>query len=389
MEGTIIALIVAGGCGSRAGGTVPKQYQKLQGKMLLRYAINAFISHPLVDGVQVVIREEDKDLYEEAIDGLDLFPAVIGGKRRQDSVSLGLGALKKMKCDKVLIHDAARPFVNQRIISDVIATLDDYPAVMPVLQVADTLKKIAEDGGLHTVDRSKYVRAQTPQGFHYDVIMQYHQAAGGKHYTDDIALCEAYSVQMATVSGAQLNGKITTHEDIIQMERMVMGECKTRVGMGFDVHRFTEEEEKGDVMICGIPVPHDHAIIAHSDGDVGLHALVDALLGTIAAGDIGMHFPPSDPQWKDKDSSAFVAHAAQLVQGRDGTIDHVDITIICENPKVRPHVDDMRECIGELLSLSIEQVSVKATTTEKMGFSGRKEGLAAQAVASVSFPAGD
>lgn len=385
MKSNTIALIMAAGRGHRLAGEVPKQYRVMKGKTLLRHAIEQFLQHPDIDHVRVVIHPEDKIYYQQATNGLTLLPPVEGGERRQDSVREGLESLKSLNCSKVLIHDAARPFISKRIIDDVIHKLATHAAVVPILPVLDSLKKLETQGSMVTVNRQHYVRTQTPQAFEYNMIMKYHETLIDKEYTDDIALCEEHGITIGTVEGSLLNGKITTQEDINTMERLAVEQCYTRTGMGFDVHKFADEPQDTDIMLCGVAVPHTHKILAHSDGDVGLHALVDALLGTIAAGDIGMHFPPEDPKWKDRDSSDFILHARKLVEEKDGKIDHVDITLICERPKVRAHVDTMRAHVAELLELPIDHVSIKATTTEKLGFTGRKEGIAAQAVASVRF----
>jgi 2-C-methyl-D-erythritol 4-phosphate cytidylyltransferase/2-C-methyl-D-erythritol 2,4-cyclodiphosphate synthase len=378
------ALIVAAGRGTRFGGALPKQYLPLAGGSILHYAVAAFAAHPRVSGVQVVIRPEDRDEFDRAMHGLAVLPPVPGGPERQDSVRLGLEALAAHSPDRVLIHDGARPFAGAALIDRVIDGLDRASAAIPALPLGDTIKRV-EDGVIReTIDRSQLWRAQTPQGFHFAPILAAHRAAAGHVLTDDAAVAEAAGVPPLIVAGSKENLKVTTAEDLAAAERLLAArQGDVRVGQGFDVHPFGPGDH---VMICGVAIPHEVAPVGHSDADVGLHALTDAVLGAIGAGDIGMHFPPSDPRWRGASSDRFLAYAAALVRERGGTIAAVDVTVICERPKIAPHRDRMIQQVAAILEISADRVSVKATTTERLGFLGRGEGIAAQAVATVRLP---
>lgn len=378
------ALIVAAGRGTRFGGTLPKQYLSLGGGTILRHAVSAFTTHPRIDGVLVAIRPEDRAIFDRALAGLPVLPAVDGGPERQDSVRLGLEALAERSPDRVLIHDGARPFPSPGLIDRVLDGLDRAPAAIPCLPLGDTIKRV-EDGVIReTIDRSKLWRAQTPQGFHFDAILRAHRAAAGRVLTDDAAVAEAAGLSPIVAAGSEENLKVTTAEDLAAAERLLaVRQGDVRVGQGFDVHPFGPGDH---VMVCGVAIPHEVAPIGHSDADVGLHALTDAVLGAIGAGDIGLHFPPSDPQWRGASSDRFLAYAAALVRERGGAIAAVDVTIICERPKIAPYRDRMIERLAEILEISPGRVSVKATTTEKLGFTGRGEGIAAQAVATIRLP---
>ena len=378
------ALVVAAGRGTRFGGALPKQYLGLGGGTILRHAVSAFATHPRVEGVLVVIRPEDRAIFDRAIASLDILPPVAGGPERQDSVRLGLEALAERKPGRVLIHDGARPFPDAALIDRVLDGLELAPAAIPALPLGDTIKRVEEGRIRETIDRSMLWRAQTPQGFHFDAILAAHRAAAGRMLTDDAAVAEAAGIAPLVVAGSEDNLKVTTAEDLATAERLVAGrQGDVRVGQGFDVHPFGPGDH---VMVCGVAIPHEVAPIGHSDADVGLHALTDALLGAIGAGDIGMHFPPSDPRWRGASSDRFVAYATELVRKRGGAIAAVDVTIICERPKIAPYRDRMIERVSEILEISPDRVSVKATTTEKLGFTGRGEGIAAQAVATVRLP---
>ena len=380
------ALVVAAGRGTRFGGALPKQYLGLGGGTILRHAVSAFATHPRVEGVLVVIRPEDRAIFDRAIASLDILPPVAGGPERQDSVRLGLEALAERKPGRVLIHDGARPFPDAALIDRVLDGLELAPAAIPALPLGDTIKRVEEGRIRETIDRSMLWRAQTPQGFHFDAILAAHRAAAGRMLTDDAAVAEAAGIAPLVVAGSEDNLKVTTAEDLATAERLVAGrQGDVRVGQGFDVHPFGPGDH---VMVCGVAIPHEVAPIGHSDADVGLHALTDALLGAIGAGDIGMHFPPSDPRWRGASSDRFVAYATELVRKRGGAIAAVDVTIICERPKIAPYRDRMIERVSEILEISPDRVSVKATTTEKLGFTGRGEGIAAQAVATVLLPGG-
>jgi 2-C-methyl-D-erythritol 4-phosphate cytidylyltransferase / 2-C-methyl-D-erythritol 2,4-cyclodiphosphate synthase len=378
------ALIVAGGRGARFGGPLPKQYRELGGTTVLRHAVTAFAAHPRITGVLVAIRPEDQALFDRTMAGLSVMSPVPGGAERQDSVRLGLEALAEHKPDRVLIHDGARPFPDAAMIGRVIDGLDQAPAAIPALPLGDTIKR-AENGLIReTVDRSQLWRAQTPQGFHFNAILEAHRQMAGRVLTDDAAVAEAVGIAPLIVAGSEENLKVTTAEDLAAAERLLGGrQTDVRVGQGFDVHPFGPGDH---VMVCGVAIPHEVAPVGHSDADVGLHALTDAVLGAIGAGDIGMHFPPSDPRWRGASSDRFLAYAATLVRERGGTIAAVDVTIICERPKIAPYRNRMIERLGEILEISPGRVSVKATTTERLGFTGRGEGIAAQAVATVRLP---
>ncbi len=380
-----IALIVAAGSGTRFGGELPKQYLPLAGRAVLRHSAETFLRHPAISGVRVVISSEHRAQYDTATAGLRLLPPVIGGANRQDSVRNGLESLADLQPAHVLIHDAARPFLSAAIIDRTLAALGEAPGAIVAVPITDTLKR-GRDGRVgETVDRSGLWRAQTPQAFRFADILAAHRAAEGAAMTDDAAVAEAVGLPMRLVMGADDNFKITTAEDLQRAERLLApGASDYRMGAGYDVHRFAAGDS---VTLCGVRIAHDQSLEGHSDADAGLHALTDAILGAIGAGDIGSHFPPSDPRWRGVDSATFLAHAAGLVAGRGGRITHVDVTLICERPKIAPHRAAMVTRIAGILGLEEHRVSVKATTTEGLGFTGRREGIAAQAVATVALPA--
>jgi len=384
----VIALIVAAGSGSRMGKDMPKQYLPLGGKTVLRHCLETFRRHPRISGVRVVINDALRDLYNNAVAGLDLMPPVAGGQKRQDSVRAGLESLAADAPDLVLIHDAARPFIDGATIDRTIDTLAIHDGALVAVPVVDTLKRGAPDGadtfsGV-TVDRNGLWRAQTPQGFRFQPLLAAHrQAAAGPEMTDDAAVAEAAGMKVALVLGHENNFKITAPADLERAERLMSEQMEYRTGNGFDVHRLIP----GDgVIMCGVTIPYHQKLEGHSDADVGMHALTDAILGAIGAGDIGQHFPPSDPQWRGAASWKFLAHAAKLVADKGGRIAHCDITIICEKPKVGPHRAAMQAKLAEILGIALDRVSVKATTTEQLGFTGRGEGVAAQATATVALP---
>src|SRR5690348_5032659 len=380
MSGTY-AVIVAAGRGTRVGGTLPKQYLPLGGGTVLRHAVAAFATHARLAGVQVVTRDEDRAVFDKALAGMALLPPVPGGAERQDSVRLGLEALAAHSPDRVLIHDGARPFPDAALIDRVIEGLDRAPAAIPAMPLGDTIKRV-EDGRIReTVDRAQLWRAQTPQGFHFDAILTAHRQMAGRVLTDDAAVAEAAGIAPLIVAGSEENLKVTTAEDLAAAERLLAArQGDMRVGQGFDVHPFGPGDH---AMVCGVAIPHEVAPIGHSDADVGLHALTDAVLGAIGAGDIGMHFPPSDPRWRGASSDHFLAYAATLVRERGGTIAAVDVTIICERPKIAPYRDRMIERLAGILEISPDRVRAKATTTERLGLTGRGEGFAAQAAGTV------
>ena len=381
-----IALVVAAGRGTRLGATLPKQYLPLAGKSVLRHSLEALAAHPKIGRVRVVFNPDDAAEYARASAGLDLLPPVAGGAARQDSVRLGLESLEPLAPEHVLIHDGARPFLDHGTIDRVIAALVDAPAAVPALKLADTVKR-AEDGCVvETVDRAQLWRAQTPQGFRYREILAAHRAAKGLNLSDDAAVAERAGLAVRLVTGSEDNVKVTTAEDLARGERAAAARLgDVRTGQGFDVHAFGSGDH---VWLCGVKVPHDRGLIGHSDADCGLHALTDAILGALGAGDIGVHFPPSDPQWRGAPSHRFLRHAADLVAQAGGGIAHVDVTLICERPKIGPHRAAMVARIAEILDLDPKRVSVKATTTETLGFTGRGEGMAAQAIATLRLPLG-
>jgi 2-C-methyl-D-erythritol 4-phosphate cytidylyltransferase/2-C-methyl-D-erythritol 2,4-cyclodiphosphate synthase len=381
-----MALIVAAGRGERVRGTAagpPKQYQLLAGKPVLRWVLEAFCTHTDVSDVQVVIREHDRAHYDAAVAGLTMRPPVTGGATRQESVRRGLEALAAHHPDRVLIHDGARPLVPHSLIRRVAQALDDADAVVPLLALADTLRRKTVQGyGIQP--REELFRAQTPQGFRFGPILHAHCEFAHEAVTDDFALAERAGLQLASVSGDEMNLKLTTREDFALAERLAASALMdVRTGTGFDVHRFAPGDS---VWLCGIKLPHAFGLEGHSDADAGLHALTDAILGAIASADIGAHFPPTDERWRGASSDKFLAHAAALVRQAGGVISHVDVTLICERPKIAPYRDAMRTRVAEILSIDMGRVSVKATTTEGLGFAGRREGIAAQAVATIRLP---
>ncbi|HZT89587.1 MAG TPA: bifunctional 2-C-methyl-D-erythritol 4-phosphate cytidylyltransferase/2-C-methyl-D-erythritol 2,4-cyclodiphosphate synthase [Stellaceae bacterium] len=383
MAGTY-ALVVAAGRGSRFGGEVPKQYLHLGGSAVLRHAISAFADNPRIAGVLAVIHPDDRALFDRAVAGIDVLPPVPGGAARQDSARLGLEALVPHRPERVLIHDGARPFPGPALIDRVIDGLDHAPAAIPGLPLRDTVKRVVNGHIGRTIDRTQLYRVQTPQGFRFDAILAAHRKVAGQELTDDAAVAEAAGLAPLVVAGSEDNLKVTTPDDLAAAERLLAGRLgDVRVGHGFDVHPFGPGDH---VWMCGVRVPHSVGLVGHSDADVGLHAITDAVLGAIGAGDIGMHFPPSDPRWRGAASDRFLRHAAQLVRDRGGLVAAVDVTIVCERPRVGPHRDAMVERVAAILGLARDRVSVKATTTEKLGFTGRGEGVAAQAVATVRLP---
>jgi 2-C-methyl-D-erythritol 4-phosphate cytidylyltransferase/2-C-methyl-D-erythritol 2,4-cyclodiphosphate synthase len=387
-----IALVVAGGRGSRFGAGMPKQYRLLAGTPLLRRAVVPFLAHPRISAVRVVIHTDDMESYRQAVGDLPMLAPVPGGATRQESVLNGLESLVDMAPSDVLIHDAARPFVSNDILDRVIGALDDRDGAVPALPIVDTLKRAHAWTGTGpptvaaTVERAGLWRAQTPQGFRFPLILEAHRRCAGLSLTDDAAVAEHAGLRVILVAGDEENLKVTTEDDLRRGERLLAGGAETRTGFGFDVHRFCEGDK---LMLCGVAVPHDQALLGHSDADVGLHALTDALLGTIGAGDIGSHFAPSDPRWRGAPSELFLRHAAALVGQAGGGVVNVDITLVCERPKIGRYREAMRHRVAELLGISPARVSVKATTTEQLGFTGRREGIAAQAIATARLPRRD
>jgi len=379
-----MALIVAAGNGERAGGAVPKQYRLVAGVPLLRRTAGLFARAPDISAIQIVIGPGQTEQAASALNGLPHLALVAGGKTRQESVRNGLEALEAQAPDYVLIQDAARPFVSPVLIERLVSALKSgADCAIPLLPVADTLKLERNPGVWTTVPRDGLMRAQTPQGFRFDRILAAHRRHADAAVTDDMALAELAGLKIAAVAGEEVNMKITTAEDFTYAERLLTGASEFRTGSGIDAHRFVAGDH---VWLCGIRIPHDMGLEGHSDADAGLHALTDAVLGALGSGDIGLHFPSDDPRWRGAPSSKFLAHAAELVREAGAGIVHADVTLICERPKITPHRDAMRTRIAEILGLDVSRISVKATTTDGMGFTGRREGLAAQALATLRFP---
>ena len=368
--GRTVALVVAAGSGSRAGGDVPKQYRSIAGKALLAHALDRLV-HPRIQAVQVVIGAGQEEAYRAAIGDRALPAPVFGGATRRQSVRNGLKAFAG--AERVLIHDAARPFLSMKVIDRLLDALDDHDGAVPALPVVDTLAR--RDG--EAVARDDLVRVQTPQAFRFEPILRAHTAWSGTEATDDAQVARAAGLRVTMVEGNPSLEKLTYEADFLRAEAALLS---PRVGFGFDVHAFAAGAE---LWLAGIRVPHDRGLAGHSDADVVLHALTDAILGALGAGDIGDHFPPSDPQWRGAPSSLFLEHARNLVEQAGGRIAHVDVTIICEAPRIGPHRDAMRARVAGLLRLPPSRVSIKATTTERLGFTGRGEGISATATALV------
>jgi len=377
----IVALIVAAGHGIRAGSVLPKQFAPLAGKPLIAHSYDALLNHPAIDQVVVVIGEGQEGRLAAAIGQVT---NVIGGATRRDSVRAGLESLNSAgQVDIVLIHDAARPFLGAGVIDRLIAAIGESDGAIPVVPVADTLARGMEQLG-DIVPRDGLFRVQTPQACRFRAILDAHRNwPSGEEATDDAQMLRRYGGSVTLVEGDAMLEKITFPADFAAAEARHAATMTSRSAIGYDVHRLEAGEE---LWLGGILIPHDRGLSGHSDADVALHALTDALLGTIAEGDIGTHFPPSDPQWRGAASHKFLQHAAQLIAQRGGVIDFVDLTLICEAPKIGPHRAAIRARIAGLLELDLSQVSVKATTTERLGFTGREEGIATQAIATVRLP---
>ena len=379
------ALILAAGRGTRASPVAAKQYALLGGMSVLARAVAAFLKAPGIDLIQVVIAADAEQSYRAGLAGIAdprLLAPIAGGATRQHSVLCGLRALAHRAPDLVLIHDAARPFVSQAIIARVLARLEDAPAAIPALPLADTLKAAGEATRVAaTLPRTGLWRAQTPQGFRFQAILNAHERAhaeGLGEFTDDSALAEWANVPVVMVMGSEANRKLTTAADLAAAEAHLA--CDVRTGQGFDVHRLVAGDH---LWLCGVRLVHDRALAGHSDADVALHALTDALLGAIGEGDIGEHFPDTDARWRGAPSHLFVADALRRIRLRGGYVNNVDLTILCEAPRIAPHRGAMRTRLAELLGIEISRVGVKATTTEGLGFTGRREGIAALASATV------
>ena len=384
------AILVAAGRGLRAGAGGPKQYRSIGGQTVIHRAMAAFSTHPEVAFVQPVVNPDDIGMFDAAVSGLRHETPVKGGATRQASVLAGLEALVPHRPDVVLIHDAARPFVAATVISRAIDAAQRTGAAIPVIPVTDTIKQVSNTGSIEaTPERAKLRIAQTPQAFRFDVILDAHRRAardGTAEFTDDAAIAEWAGLTVATFEGDAANMKLTTPEDFVREEaRLVASLGDIRTGTGYDVHAFGEGDH---VWLCGLRVPHSKGFLAHSDGDVGLHALVDAILGALADGDIGSHFPPSDMKWKGASSDRFLKYAIERVTARGGRIGNLEVTMICERPKIGPLRDQMRARIAEITSVDISRIAVKATTSERLGFTGREEGIAATASVTIRLPWG-
>jgi 2-C-methyl-D-erythritol 4-phosphate cytidylyltransferase / 2-C-methyl-D-erythritol 2,4-cyclodiphosphate synthase len=382
------AILVAAGRGLRAGAGGPKQYRSIGGQTVIFRAMAPFCRHPEVSAVQPVLNPDDIAMFNEAVRGLQHAAPTTGGATRQASVHAGLEALTSQKPEIVLIHDAARPFVSAALISRAIDAVSATGAAIPAIPVADTIKLVDGNGDVEaTPERARLRIAQTPQAFRFDVILEAHRRAvreGRDDFTDDAALAEWAGLTVATFEGDVANMKLTTPEDFVREEaRLASLLGDVRSGTGYDVHAFGEGDH---LMICGVRVPHHRGFVAHSDGDVALHALVDAILGALADGDIGSHFPPSDIKWKGAPSDKFLKYAADRVAARGGRIANLEVTLICERPKIGPLRDTMRARIAEIAGVDISRIAVKATTSERLGFTGREEGMAATACATIRLP---
>ncbi|HUB49934.1 MAG TPA: bifunctional 2-C-methyl-D-erythritol 4-phosphate cytidylyltransferase/2-C-methyl-D-erythritol 2,4-cyclodiphosphate synthase [Acetobacteraceae bacterium] len=373
----IAAILVAAGSGSRFGGETPKQFLVVAGKPVIRHAAEALAAY-----ASLLLPVGDAEPINAALSGLEHLQAVPGGAMRQDSVLAGLEALVGYEPDVVLVHDAARPCIPAGTIPALLSALREHSGAIPGQPVADTLKRVKAGVIAATVPRDGLFRAQTPQAFRFAVLLAAHRA-GVAGATDDAALLEAAGGTVAIVPGSEDNIKLTYPEDLLRLERAMTAHLIPRIGTGFDVHVLAAGRP---LMLCGVAVPHDKGLAGHSDADVGIHALCDAIYGALAEGDIGRHFPPSEAAWKDADSARFLAHAAARIAARGGVLANADVTLICERPKIAPHAEAMRSRLAELLGVDAGRISVKATTTEKLGFTGRGEGIAAQAAATVLLP---
>lgn len=374
-------ILVAAGRGNRAGGGLPKQYQLVASKPLLRLTIENLQKSPNVADILCVIHRDDIELYNKATAGLSLLPPVFGGETRQESALSGLKALDDPS--HVMIHDAARPFVPPALITRLVTT--QAKGAIPGIAITDTVKRTDMDAKIiGTIDRNQLFTVQTPQFFHYETLVQAYSNLDVSTLTDDAMIMEAAGHSTVIIKGDPVNFKVTNPEDFKKAEAMMMNTLTDiRTGHGYDVHRFKDGDH---VILNGIRIPHTHALKGHSDADVAMHALTDALLSLIAAGDIGTHFPPSDPQWKGAPSDIFLKKACDLIADKGGMISNMVVTIICEGPKIGPHREAMRAKLAEITTVPVDRISVQATTTEKLGFTGRNEGIAAEAVATVRLP---
>ena len=392
MNGVVAAVVVAAGRGVRAGGQgpnqSPKQYRAIAGEPLIRASLKMLAGHPGIAMVQPVIHPDDLALFQAASAGMDLLPPVFGGATRQASVRAGLEALSPHHPDLVLVHDAARPFASAALVSRGIDAARAGGGAIPALAIADTVKTVDVLGMVTgTIERAQLRLVQTPQAFDFAALLETHRrahAAGREDFTDDAALAEWAGLKVATFEGEAANVKLTTADDFARLGAAdAAALADVRTGFGFDVHAFAAGDH---VMLGGVRIAHSAGLSGHSDADVVLHALVDAILGALAEGDIGVHFPPGDPQWRGASSDRFLAFAVERVRARGGRIEHLDVNVVCEAPRIGPHREAMRARIAEIAAVSPERVAVKATTSEQLGFTGRREGMAAFATATVRLP---
>ncbi|HEY7296643.1 MAG TPA: bifunctional 2-C-methyl-D-erythritol 4-phosphate cytidylyltransferase/2-C-methyl-D-erythritol 2,4-cyclodiphosphate synthase [Xanthobacteraceae bacterium] len=391
MAEKVAAVVVAAGRGLRAGGSIPKQYRHIGPAPAIRASLTTLAAHKAIAAVQPVINPEDERLYEASCGDLSVLAPVPGGATRQASVRAGLKALASLAPDLVLVHDAVRPFASASLISRAIAAAVNHRAAVPVVPLVDTVKTIDDSGSVAgTLDRTKLRAVQTPQAFDFALLNEAHrraEAAGREDFSDDAALTEWAGLKVATFDGEIENVKLTMPEDFARFEATEIAALSdVRTGFGFDVHPFAAGDH---IMLGGVRIAHPRSIAGHSDADVVLHALVDAILGALAEEDIGAHFPPSDPQWRGASSERFLAFAAERVQARGGRIAHLDVTVVCEAPRIGPHRDAIRARIAEIAGLPIGRVAVKATTSERLGFTGRHEGIVAFANATIRLPWSD
>ena len=388
MGPSVAAVVVAAGRGLRAGGNLPKQYRQLAGEPVIRSSLSLFAWHGQIGAVQTVIHPDDRSSYDAAAKGLKLLAPVMGGATRQASVRAGLEALNERAPDIVLVHDAARPFCSAELVSRAIAACGETGAAIPALEVTDTIKRVDADGRVAgTIDRASLRAVQTPQAFAFPALLDAHRRAakeGREDFTDDAALIEWAGLKVAVFAGDSGNVKLTTDDDFAKADaRRIASLADLRLGNGFDVHSFGDGDH---VWLGGLKIPHTRGLTGHSDADVALHAIVDAILGALADGDIGKHFPPNDPRWRGASSDQFLKFAVERVTKRGGRIANLDLTIVCEEPRIGPHRDAIRQRIAEIADMPVDRVAVKATTSEQLGFTGRKEGIVAMATATVRLP---
>jgi 2-C-methyl-D-erythritol 4-phosphate cytidylyltransferase/2-C-methyl-D-erythritol 2,4-cyclodiphosphate synthase len=379
-------VIAAAGQGLRFGSKIPKQYSVLAGKSMLRHAVERFIGLPGLQSITIIIQPEHTEYYHQAIKGISLAPPVMGGAERSISIRNALNALSSLRPDDiVLIHDAARPLIQRHDILNLINALHDHDAATLASPVADTLRRGDDNNTAHeSINRDKLWAIQTPQAFRAKILKKAHESIEGI-FTDDTSIVSALGTDVKIVNGSRSNIKITRPDDFEMAEKLLMHSTETRTGMGYDVHAFSKNPNRA-LMLCGIKIDHPFGLEGHSDADVGLHALTDAILGSIGSGDIGQHFPPSKSEFKDMDSAIFLEKACAMLRAKGGSIINADITLICETPKIGPHRDAMQKRVADILAIDVTRVNIKATTTEGLGFTGRGEGIAAQAIVNIKIP---